>query len=76
VVDGRSLRKALDFLAPYADANKVWPYPQLVMDDRTLLIPLLRRAGIAYKAPAYEQTLEMYYAAALRSHIVQLVHPK
>lgn len=74
--DARSVRKALDFLAPYADATKVWPYPQIIMDDRTLLMPLLRRAGIAYNAPAYEQTLQMYFAAMLPSHIAQIVYPK
>jgi hypothetical protein len=74
--DGRSVRKSLDFLAPYADATKVWPYPQIIMDDRTLLIPLLRRAGIVYNAPAYEQMLGMYYATALPSHITQLIYPK
>jgi hypothetical protein len=74
--DGRSLRKALDYLAPYADPNKVWPNPQIVVDDRSLLIPLLRRAGIAYNAPAYETSLQMYYAAALPAHITQLVYPK
>src|SRR5262249_19620334 len=61
--DGRSLRKSIDFLAPYADPAKVWPYPQLMTDDRTLLIPILRRAGVAYNAPSYEQTLEKYYAS-------------
>jgi hypothetical protein len=74
--DGRSLRKALDFLTPYADPAKVWPYPQITLDDRSQLVSLLRRASIAYSDPIYEQTLEMYYASALPSHIVQLVYPK
>jgi hypothetical protein len=74
--DGRSLRKALDFLAPYADPNRVWPYPQLVVDNRRLLIGLLRRAGAAYKEPAYEQALQMNYADVLPPNIVQLTYPQ
>jgi hypothetical protein len=74
--DGRSIRKALDYLAPYADPAKAWPNPQLMPDDRTQLIPLLRRASVAYNAPSYEQTLERYYAAALPTNVVQLVYPQ
>jgi hypothetical protein len=74
--DGRSIRKAFDFLAPYADPNKTWPYQQIEPDDRSMLLPLLRRAGVAYSAPAYENTLAMYYAAALPTSIVELVYPK
>ena len=48
--DGRSLRKALDFLAPYADPAKTWPYPQIMPDDRSQLAPLLRRASVAFNA--------------------------
>ena len=74
--DGRSIRKAIDFLLPYADPARMWPYPQLEPDDRTMLIPLLRRAGIAYASPTYEQALTQYYAATLPTHIIQLVYPK
>jgi hypothetical protein len=74
--DGRSVRKALDFLVPYADASKVWPFPQIVMDNRRLLMPLLRRAAAAYKAPAYEQTLQMFYADVLPTNIMQLTYPQ
>jgi hypothetical protein len=74
--DGRSLRKALDYLVPYADPTRVWPLPQLVVDNRRLLMGLLRRAGVAYKEPAYEQTLQMHYADVLPPNIMQLVYPQ
>lgn len=62
--DGRSLRKALDWLAPYADPARSWPYAQIskegVADNPSLgssarapLVPLLRQAAIAYQEPAY-----------------------
>lgn len=39
--DGRSLRAALAFLAPYADPAKPWPYKELQPADRRRLTPLL-----------------------------------
>ena len=74
--DGRSVRKALDYLTPYADPTKAWPDPEIVKDDRSLLIPLLRRAAAVYNAPAYETTLQMYYSAILPANITQIVYPK
>ena len=53
--DGRSLRKALDFLADYADPEKAWPYRDLKF-DRTLLIPLLQQGAAVY-GTAYQQAL-------------------
>lgn len=47
--DGRSLRKALDFLADYADPEKAWPYQDLKF-DRRLLIPLLQQGAEEYGA--------------------------
>lgn len=39
--DGRSLRAALGFLAPYADPVKPWPKKDIHAADRNRLIPLL-----------------------------------
>ncbi|HEX2854821.1 MAG TPA: alginate lyase family protein [Opitutaceae bacterium] len=38
--DGRSLRAALAYLAPYADPAKAWPKKDLVEADRARLLPL------------------------------------
>jgi hypothetical protein len=48
--DGRSIRKALDFLAPFANGEKKWPYQQLGEWQPQILFPLMRRA-----APHYAQ---------------------
>jgi hypothetical protein len=74
--DGRSVRKALDYLAPYADPSKTWPNQQIMPDDRSQLVELLRRASVVYNAPSYEMTLERFYAATLPTNIVQLVYPQ
>ncbi len=39
--DGRSLRAALTYLAPYVDPAKVWPKQDLLAADRSRLVPLL-----------------------------------
>jgi hypothetical protein len=48
--DGRSIRKALDFLMPFALKEKKWPYRQLGQFPKQELFSLLRRAAL--KDPA------------------------
>ncbi|HEC02901.1 MAG TPA: alginate lyase [Phycisphaerales bacterium] len=52
--DGRSIRKALDFLAPYANPRKKWPHKQISSYSAESLFSLLRRGAIAYADPSYE----------------------
>ena len=52
--DGRSIRKAIDFLIPYVeDPTKKWPYQQIKEMDRGGLASLLREAGKVYREPRY-----------------------
>jgi hypothetical protein len=51
--DGRSLRRALDFLVPFAAGDRPWPYPELTAFEPAELHRLLRRAAVAWEAPAY-----------------------
>jgi len=52
--DGRSIRKALDYLLPYAMGEKQWPNRQIEeMRPDELAVPLLEAAAI-YKDPRYE----------------------
>jgi hypothetical protein len=74
--DGRSIRKALDFMTPYVDPTKPWPYPQITDYSRDDFVPLLRRAGIRYASPAYETLLDTYYSALLPADHVQLLNPR
>jgi hypothetical protein len=55
--DGRSLRKALDYLVPFAVAEKQWPHKQIRKLRPASLAPLLRRAAIAWREPRYEALL-------------------
>lgn len=46
--DGRSIRKALEFLAPFAFGEKKWTYQQLGDWPPQMLFPLIRRAARIY----------------------------
>jgi hypothetical protein len=46
--DGRSIRKALDYLVPFAMNQKKWPYQQLGEWPPEALYPVMRRASIKY----------------------------
>ena len=59
--DGRSIRAALDYLAPYLGKNpKPWTWPQIHESHPDEVFPVLRRAARQYAAPAYEQLLGEY----------------
>ncbi len=58
--DGRSIRKALDFLAPYRDRKKEWPFPQIKPAKRAALLALLRHASVAYAEDAYEAMIDAH----------------
>lgn len=51
--DGRSIRKALDFLSPFAFGQK-WTYQQLGEWPPQMLFPLIRRAATHYKDPVLQ----------------------
>ena len=47
--DGRGIRQAVHFLAPYVDPNKVWHYRQIrKVDCREMLNPLLQEAALHF----------------------------
>jgi len=55
--DGRSIRKALDFLVPFALGQK-WTYQQLGEWPPQQLFPLMRRAAKHYTDAAFKSELE------------------
>ena len=46
--DGRSLLQALEFMAPFADPQRPWPYPQIHPANRSELGEVLRRAAVEF----------------------------
>jgi hypothetical protein len=49
--DGRSIRRALDYLIPFAVAEAKWPYQQLGEWPPQMLFPLMRTAQTRYQDP-------------------------
>jgi len=56
--DGRSIKKALDFLAEHIETGQKWPYEQITRQRPASLFPLLRRAAIAYNDDKYEAIIK------------------
>ena len=52
--DGRSIRKALDFLTPIALGEKKWQYQELGGVKPESLFPLMRRAAVVYQDKEYQ----------------------
>ena len=55
--DKRGIRKALDWLVPYATGEKKGNYRQISGLQPEKLAPLLRRGAVRYREPAYEKTI-------------------
>lgn len=55
--DGRSIRKALDYLTPFAVGEQKWPYQQLGGFSRSGAFGLLRRGGSKYSDEQYKSVL-------------------
>ena len=55
--DGRSIRKALDFLAPFAVGQSQWTYQQLGEWPPQMLFPLIRRAAGHYNDEKFRELL-------------------
>lgn len=52
--DGRSIRKALDFLMPVALGEEKWQYPEIGGAKPETLFPLMRRAAAVYHDKQYQ----------------------
>jgi len=51
--DARGIRKALDWLVPFASGEQKWPYEQIEPFARAAFVPLLRRAAVKYHDNRY-----------------------
>jgi hypothetical protein len=55
--DRRGMRKALDWLLPFATGAKKWSYQQISAWQPEKLAPFLRRAALQYREMSYENAL-------------------
>ena len=74
--DGRSIRKAIDFLVPYALGEKPWTWAQIVPMEREQMYPILRIASVKYGDAGYKGALEKLTNADLMKRPMNLVLPR
>lgn len=53
-----SLRKATDFISPYAQNVSSWPYPEQNKSDTDDFFKAMRRASLHWKSGSYEQAAD------------------
>ena len=70
--DGRSILKALEFMAPYADPAKAWPYQQIRRPNLSELGVLLLRAAAEYPRSDLAAALKFYRADELAANPARL----
>ena len=73
--DGRSIRKALDFLAPFASGEMKWSYQQLGDWPPQMLFPLIRRAAAHYHDENFRTLLSKVPAVNTDDRINLLTKP-
>ncbi len=77
-LSGASIKKAIDYIAPYADPEKIkeWPHKQIKPAHPIRLLGLLRKASIAYNDPHYEELIDKLPKDEVATHWIQLFYPK
>lgn len=73
--DGRSLRRALDFLAEYGKPGATWPHAQLGGWQFHALLPCLLVGADGFAEPAYRELLACLPEDGVRKDRSQLFHP-
>ncbi len=59
-IDGRSLRKALDFFSVYADPDKAWPHKQIEPFGRQGITVFLQQASTRYADQPYRKLIKTF----------------
>jgi hypothetical protein len=72
--DGRSLRAALAYLAPYVDPAKSWPREDLHAADRSRLLPLFARYLQHADEPGFRNLLDRFSPTTDRTSRWRLLH--
>jgi hypothetical protein len=69
--DGRSLRRGLDFMVPFAAGEKKWDFDQITPFRGSTISNVLRRAAVAWKEPKYRALADTLGGSSTR---VQLLY--
>ena len=69
-VDGRSLRRGLEFLVPYAAGEKKWDFDQITPFSGSTISNLLRRGAAAWNEPTYRALAEKLGGGSTRVRLL------
>jgi len=70
--DGRSLRCATDFIAPYVE-GKEWEHPQIAPQEFDVAFGLMCQAAVKYREPSYYRAAERARGVNAQTHRARLV---
>lgn len=56
--EGRGIRAALDFVSPYLQQEKDWPYPQIVVEQKPWFARYLAAAERRYRTGRWQKTVQ------------------
>ncbi len=73
--DGRSLRVALDWFAPFAAKEKEWPYKQIHTIQRQTAEQVYRRAAIQFQSEKYRNVVRQIVKSNESNSTNQLLWP-
>ncbi|MDB5083561.1 MAG: hypothetical protein JWN30_447, partial [Bacilli bacterium] len=73
--DGRSLKKALDWLIPFMTGDQPFPYQQIREQSPVVFFQLLRQAAVVYNNDKYEQITSKLSGLQLDEQRIQLLYP-
>jgi hypothetical protein len=75
--DGRSIRRAFDYLLTFAVGRKPWPYPMIRgwENDLDVMALLCRQASMKFKEPEYDRAIGKLAGVDTLSGRFQLLYP-
>jgi hypothetical protein len=73
--DGRGIRRAFDFLTPFATREKKWSYQQLGGWSPEGFVPLARQAGLKFNQPGYVELAGKMAKPSASSRVNLLLPP-
>jgi hypothetical protein len=74
--EGRGIRKAIDFLLPYALGEKQWTWKQIVPMERERMVPVLRMAALKYDDTKYKKASDKLMSAEVLKSRAILTLPR
>lgn len=73
--EDRSIRRALDWLVPFAVGKRAWSHPRISPLQPEKLAPFLRRAALHYRDPSYEEVIKKI-SGIKPDQRINLLYPK